>query len=293
MRHVHLAFVLSLLISLAGGVGSLVSAVPPAHAAASWLPAYTVTGHDTYATMTNVLPAGFVRLTYHNAGHAPGEMQLFYVNAGVTDTQLLTALNSQTDPEAAFKLGHANGGVETLMPGAQETVVVRLYPGRYVVLNFGQHGASILKDFRVQLAASSIYTPPVTQGRVILHDFAITVPYELTEPEHALLRVENWGPSTHEMALLHIPAGTQRAHLIHCLLEQTVQSDCRTLMHAITFAGGMAALAPNTVGRVALDLSPGTYAALCFVPDAETHMPHFSMGMLTIFTVTHAHNDGD
>jgi hypothetical protein len=294
MRIRHPARALLLLLCLAGGSGALAISAIPARAAADWLPAYTVTGHDTFVTMPDVLPDGFARFAFVNAGHGPGEMQLFHVNPGVTDTQVLAAANSKTDLEAIFEMGQANGGVNTLMPGTREMVVLRLHPGRYVVLNFNTQGvASILKDFQVRRASSSIYSPPLTQGTVILHDFKITVPYEMTEPEHMLLRVENWGPSSHEMALLRIPAGTQKAHLIHCLLETTVKQDCQSLMSSLTFAGGMAALAPNTVGRIDLDLSPGTYAALCFVPDAETHMPHFAMGMLAIFTVSHAHDDGD
>jgi hypothetical protein len=36
---------------------------------------------------------------------------------------------------------------------------------------------------------------------------------------------------------------------------------------------------------LALDLAPGTYIALCFVPDEETGVPHALMGMVQVFTV--------
>jgi len=42
--------------------------------------------------------------------------------------------------------------------------------------------------------------------------------------------------------------------------------------------------AGNTVWSL-LDLKPGTDVAVCFVPDAQTGMPHFLMGMYTPFTV--------
>ena len=35
----------------------------------------------------------------------------------------------------------------------------------------------------------------------------------------------------------------------------------------------------------ALDLAPGTYIAVCFVPDEETGVPHALMGMVQVFTV--------
>ncbi|MEZ4529990.1 MAG: hypothetical protein R2855_03080 [Thermomicrobiales bacterium] len=34
-----------------------------------------------------------------------------------------------------------------------------------------------------------------------------------------------------------------------------------------------------------LDLAPGTYIAVCFIPDMATGMPHAMMGMAASFTV--------
>ncbi len=40
-------------------------------------------------------------------------------------------------------------------------------------------------------------------------------------------------------------------------------------------------------GWLRLNLSPGRYAAICFVPDdAPPHMPHAAVGMVVAFTVT-------
>jgi hypothetical protein len=33
------------------------------------------------------------------------------------------------------------------------------------------------------------------------------------------------------------------------------------------------------------DLEPGEYVAICFVPDPESGLPHFALGMLMPFTV--------
>lgn len=35
-----------------------------------------------------------------------------------------------------------------------------------------------------------------------------------------------------------------------------------------------------------VDLAPGTYAAVCFIPDLETGAPHAMLGMTASFTVT-------
>jgi hypothetical protein len=35
-----------------------------------------------------------------------------------------------------------------------------------------------------------------------------------------------------------------------------------------------------------LDLEPGTYVAVCWVPDSRNGMPHVMEGMLDVFTVS-------
>jgi hypothetical protein len=36
---------------------------------------------------------------------------------------------------------------------------------------------------------------------------------------------------------------------------------------------------------LALDLQPGTYVALCFIPDEAPGAPHALLGMIQVFTV--------
>ena len=37
---------------------------------------------------------------------------------------------------------------------------------------------------------------------------------------------------------------------------------------------------------IELDLKPGSYGLLCFVPDAKDGKPHAAHGMMRVFTVT-------
>jgi hypothetical protein len=45
-----------------------------------------------------------------------------------------------------------------------------------------------------------------------------------------------------------------------------------------TFGGGIS-------NDLMVDLAPGSYGAICFVPDSETGMPHAALGMIALFTV--------
>ena len=46
----------------------------------------------------------------------------------------------------------------------------------------------------------------------------------------------------------------------------------------------MGAISPNRFEMTELDLEPGHYLAVCFIPDEETEEPHALRGMVTIFS---------
>ena len=52
--------------------------------------------------------------------------------------------------------------------------------------------------------------------------------------------------------------------------------------------GGMAGLAAGKSGIMELNLTAGTYVAICFLSDPKSGQPHFMLGMMTPFTVSAA-----
>lgn len=49
--------------------------------------------------------------------------------------------------------------------------------------------------------------------------------------------------------------------------------------------GGIATMAPGRSGYVALNLAPGQYVAICFIPDRYSSKPHYDLGMIRQFAV--------
>jgi hypothetical protein len=49
--------------------------------------------------------------------------------------------------------------------------------------------------------------------------------------------------------------------------------------------GGASFVAGTTENIVELDLTPGDYALLCFVPDAKDKKPHLEHGMIQQITI--------
>lgn len=50
-------------------------------------------------------------------------------------------------------------------------------------------------------------------------------------------------------------------------------------------AGGIGWLSPGATAWTEVDLEPGNYAAVCFVFDPETGMPHIMLGMVDVFII--------
>jgi hypothetical protein len=54
---------------------------------------------------------------------------------------------------------------------------------------------------------------------------------------------------------------------------------------ALVAAGGLSFLSAGRTAWALVDLPPGTYVALCYVPDREVGAPHALMGMIDVFSV--------
>jgi hypothetical protein len=52
-----------------------------------------------------------------------------------------------------------------------------------------------------------------------------------------------------------------------------------------SMVAGVAPMSPGNTNYLLADLPAGNYIAICFIPDMESGMPHFMMGMIAGFTV--------
>jgi hypothetical protein len=92
------------------------------------------------------------------------------------------------------------------------------------------------------------------------------------------LRVDNQGKQGHEAVLIRLAPGKSLADVAAWVDNQVGPLPAELL-------GGLTALAPGSEGFFTVDLTPGHYAFLCFVPDAADGKPHIARGMLKEFTI--------
>jgi hypothetical protein len=248
------------------------------------LPRITTVAKDFSFDIPETLPAGLVAITMNNVGTKPHQAILARLNQGVTSDQVLRA--AVKSPSEALALLTSVGGPGTIDSNQSTEVILNLSPGQYVVICFvfGQDHIyhttkGMIKFFQVTEPSNlGQVSQPVAQGKVIFKDYSFVLPDSLKAAGPILLNVTNEGAEPHQITFLKLAPGKTVLDAINYFDKQAGPAPFER-------AGGMSTLSTGQSAWAKLDLKPGNYAALCFVPGRATKLPHFKMGMVGSFTV--------
>jgi hypothetical protein len=234
---------------------------------------YTFSGPDEIAE-------GWVKFVLTNEGPQPHHIQLVKLDEGKTVDDLKTALAAE--PEIYPAWARVYGGPNAPDPGGTTSAIVFLDAGNYAVICIipdaegtphVQHG--MMKALTVTESRGPIAGEPKADVLIDLADFAFTVPTSVTAGEH-LIRFSNTGRQIHEAVLVKLTEGTTAEAYLNAPLDAPPPG--------ISY-GGIAGIEPGNGQYINVDFEPGNYALFCFLPDPETHAPHFVQGMVQEFTV--------
>lgn len=256
-----------------------------ARAGAPSRPAVTLTITDASMSIPVTVPAGYTAITVINNGSMPHEASFVRVNPGVTLDQVIafapTAISSQdvADFVAFLKLVQFYGGVSGVDPDSSVAVVVNLTPGTYAVADTEHFDAGLFASFTVAGPASDV-APPLADATVTERDFAFDAPATIPAGLRTL-EVRNIGAQSHELSLARLDPGYTVQDVL-AALQQGQEGPPPPWVHKAT---SIEPQGPGLTQWVTLNLTPGTYAMLCFMPDVNTGMPHALEGMVGTFTV--------
>lgn len=94
------------------------------------------------------------------------------------------------------------------------------------------------------------------------------------------LELDNQGDQVHELAVAQLLDG-KTIDDVNALLKKGIPSKPPKWVKSMEGTGA----GPGETGTVDLDLEPGDYVFLCFVPDKESKKPHVALGMIKGVTV--------
>jgi hypothetical protein len=292
-------------------------ATPAAGAGLESYPEITVIAQDYAFEMPAELGGGLTQVTLRNDGHDDHHAIFIHLNEQVSEDELAAAL-AQPDIFQVLHLGDVLGGPNgAAMGGGTATVIMDLVPGPYVVVcvipdaegvphyMLGMHALLTVSE------SDSALAPPASSQTVELVDFGFDhLPAEVPAGPQ-VWEVTNVGQEPHEFGLLMLAPGVTFDAVASMLGEAPAEGSAspegdsmETHDMAASPAAGMAAspeaamgppftfmpsTAPKNPGMtnwLVLDLMPGEYVAICFVPSpANGFAPHFALGMLMPFTV--------
>ncbi|MFL5759760.1 MAG: hypothetical protein ACJ789_08475 [Thermomicrobiales bacterium] len=233
------------------------------------------------------VPAGRYLIGLTNSGEESWHGFLLRLPEGVTIDAVMAATPGPGEPPPAwlFEASYPGFPGET-QPGATNQVVVDLTPGEYLIV-----GDSFQPFAVTGSAATPGATPePPATATAHLFEYGFDLPKTLA-PGRQIWAVINAGRVPHELLLARSPAPLtqeQALELVMAESQDATPTGGGPSGRDILGVGGIGWLTPGTTGWAEVDLQPGTYVVLCFVPDRETFTPHAAMGMVDVFTVGEA-----
>jgi hypothetical protein len=267
---------------------------PPASARTAPVRTLTVTARNYAYEMPDTVAAGRTEFRLLNKGTEMHHVSLIRLDGGRTVADFLAAVKAGGPPPA---WAHDEGGPNTPVPGGTSVAIVDLKPGNYLTVcwipsNDGVphvmkgmiRGFTVVDPSRVKAVAKAsaaadgalpdgaIKNVPVSDVTLTLNDYSFTFSKPLSAGKH-MLRIENAAKQAHEIFIVRLAPGKSAKDVAAWVEKQSGPPPAEPL-------GGISSMSAGRVNEIPLDLAPGNYGLLCFIPDAKDGKPHVAHGMM-------------
>ncbi|HVX41781.1 MAG TPA: hypothetical protein VHB25_19630 [Gemmatimonadaceae bacterium] len=230
----------------------------------------------------DTVTAGWTQIHLVNDGPSLHHMQLVRLDSGKTVQDLEAALKNPGPPPrwAVFV-----GGPNAPDPGKTSNATINLETGNYAIIclvdipdHVPHFAKGMIRPLTVVASKGPGLAEPTPDVTVTLSDYKFDVQGALSAGTHTV-KVQNAGPQPHEVEVMRLAPGKTLKDLGAWMDKPNGPPPGEGL-------GGIDAIVPGVApAYVSLDLTPGHYAFLCFIPDAKDGKPHLEHGMVKEFDV--------
>jgi hypothetical protein len=245
------------------------------------IPAFTVESTSEGIDIPDTLPAGLVTLTVENNNEATIAPILARLNEDVTLDQFMEALSQ--GPEAAIPLVSLLGGTE-IEPEESFTITFDFQPGDHVLLEFNSE-IPVIEPFTV--VGDEAEEPAELEDAdvaVSMVDYLYGLPMEIEAGLHSW-SIENAGEQWHELSIARVEEGATIDDVMAAFMAEESGEEPEIAVEETFF---FAPLSAGEHARFDLELEPGRYLVVCFLPSMEDGEPHAAHGMYQFITVAEA-----
>lgn len=247
------------------------------------LPEVTIAVDDVGFTVPSATTAGRTLMTVRNTGIKGLHFFAARIPDEVSDADLASSLATPAAEPAWFDMTTLTmfGNPDWPAPGGQAQGVVDIGAGRWLLVDpiDGREVAiwNVAED--ANSASSSEPAADVEVGMLEMDFAGLDLP---VPAGRRLWKIVNRGALEHEIALLTVPAGSTKEGVIQTLSDLLQGKGDPSQFAPV---GGQGIASKGVTSWQLLDLTPGTYAAVCMSPmPGEDFMPHALMGMVKVFT---------
>lgn len=250
------------------------------------------------------LPTGYVKVTLQNKSDADHHAMFLRPNKDVTADQLVEKIKAAKNPGEYAQMASSVGGPGSISVGQSSTVIMNLEEGSYVLICEipGPDGTphylmGMVSQVEAKASGMPVTTAPTAETTVDLVDFSFkNLPATVTTGQH-VWEVHNSGTEQHELAIFQLAPGVTGKMMYGMLAGSEAPAGSPAATAAVpspvaaqagppfTDVAGAAPMDPDNTVWPVIDLQPGDYTAVCFIPDPKTGKPHFMLGMFMEFSV--------
>jgi len=234
--------------------------------------------NDTEIAAPEDIQSGYATINGTNTGESPRLLMLARLNSDVTPEQFMQSF--QENPDSAAELVTLIGG-SSAPPGGSVQFTVNLQEGTHAAVGFSQSDAPPTMSVFEVSAGEETGSPPQADAQVALVDFSFEFP-EAIQPGEQTWEVTNTGSQWHELYLVKLEPGVTEEDLMNMIMSEEEQQGPPPWEDVATYGP----LSEGETTWVTVDLEPGEYTAICFLPDLSgSGQPHVMLGMIESFTV--------
>ncbi|MCA9860928.1 MAG: hypothetical protein KC438_14460, partial [Thermomicrobiales bacterium] len=228
------------------------------------------------------------RYLVHLVNQAPVEVYAAFLQlpggTAIDDFSALLTDPATVEPPEWYYTTFAPGGISAT-PGEESWVVLDLPEGVYAVNSDVPEAGLPAVELEVTGEALADLPVPAATAKVDM----VEMMFHFDPPIVAgsqILEVTNSGEQMHFFTLASVPAGTTVEDFMGLAASFSgTPTESSLAFDDIQPYFDTANQSPGTTAWAALNVDPGTYLALCFVPDPATGAPHAMLGMVDVLTI--------
>ena len=236
----------------------------------------TVHARDFAYDAPDQIEAGMT--TFHLVNDGPGLHHLVLIRLDSAKTAAdLQAATKKPGPLPGWAV--LSGGPNAAEAKGESTATVDLVPGNYVMLCFvdvpngvPHFAKGMVRPLTVTPVTTASAPPPASDVVVSLSDYSFGLSQPLTAGQHTI-KVETAPGQPHELVLIRLEAGKTAKDVFGWMEKMQGPPPGHVV-------GGASPSVAGTPVYVSINLVPGKYLMVCFLPDGKDGKPHFTHGMM-------------